>query len=788
MTYGYFADLLRHEGKFREAIAHLKKAVEFDGEYTWAWRELAELRGLTGKHDEAEAAYRAAVRLEPDEAINDGLKAFLLRWQGRRDAALPYLERAVERQHDYLWAWREQIDYAFSIQRPDLAEQAARRALKAMPDAPPLMGMLSEALRRQGKRLEANEVASKAIAIASDVPQLWAIQAEIAAEEDDLESALRCARQAAELDRGLEYQALLAQVLIAAGRDDEAAAVVRPLLAHAHPIQPAFELAATLSERRGDAEEARRYCDQALRAGYAHDPRLLVRRARLGLQPGGPVQANAAAVAPLGPLFERTSGVPWRELAQVYANAGQGVMARRAAYLHISQAAQAGAPPGDQAKSWLALAELELALGNTGDCTQALEQCLTRDPDAVPALILAAVLSDQRGDLAAAILHLKRIDRLQARGGAAAAAPATHDAMLHRQLASLYERSGRGADADALWQRLCAGPARPLALCEYACFLLRQERLAEAEAIGERVLPELLPAQAHAPEIQPPAARPGDQAPGARRWRAPGSAPRVRRPARLRPAPGHLEPHPPRPAQPGLRRQRDHAPAARSGPGRGAGQPRHPPAARAPARGHARARPGRGARAPSLVEQAPGDQEAAVLLAECLVQRGHCDRALAALDAPQLPARPALERGLLAALLALDLHGEGACLTRLGRLPVPDLASPLVRVVATAWPGAWCRAEAFAAATPADLRAMPALATLARRLARALSAAARDDLAACLLVSVAEQLQARGEGRDACRLFALAAAALRASGSRAWAWRMAWRSRRPGALLACLLP
>jgi tetratricopeptide (TPR) repeat protein len=785
VTYGYFADLLRHEGKFREAIAHLEKAVEFDGEYTWAWRELAELRGLTGKHEEAEAAYRQAVRIEPDEAINDGLKAFLLRWQGRRDAALPYLERAVEHQHDYLWAWREQIDYAFSIQRPDLAEQAARRALVAMPDAPPLMGMLSEALRRQGKRLEASAVASKAIALASDVPQLWAIQAEIAAEEDDLESALRCARQAAELDRGLEYQALLAQVLIAAGRDDEAAAVVRPLLTQNHPIQPAFELAATLSERRGDVEEAKRYCDQALRAGFAHDPRLLVRRARLGLLPAAGAQANAAVVAPLATLFERTSGVPWRELAQVYANAGQGIMARRAAYLHINQAAQAGTPPGDQAKSWLALAELELALGNTADCTQALEHCLARDPDLVPALILAAVLSDQRGDLAGAILHLEHIDRLQASGGDAA--PATHDAMLHRQLASLYERSGRPADADALWQRLCASHARPLVQCEYACFLLRQERVPEAERSAELVLPELLPALAQAPETQQLLR---DLA--------------IRRLAR---ADGGVSG--PRRACDGLlaydqylvtsnrillaqlslacddttlmRRQLDLAQAE---------EPDNRAIRLLRVRLHAATREHDQAEAlaRALVEQATGDQEAAVLLAECLVQRGHCDRALAALDAPQLPAKPGLERGLLAALLALDLNGEGACLTRLGRLPVPDLASPLVRVVATAWPGAWCRADAFAAATPADLRALPALANLARRLARALSASARDDLASCLLVSVAELLQVRGEGTDACRLFALAAAALRRGGSRAWAWRMAWRSRRLGALLACLLP
>ena len=784
VTYGYFADLLRHEGKFREAIVHLEKAVEFDGEYTWAWRELAELRGLTGKHEEAEAAYRNAVRLEPDEAINDGLKAFLLRWQGRRDAALPYLERAVERQADYLWAWREQIDYAFSIQRPDLAEAAARRALTAMPDAPPMMGMLSEALRRQGKRMEASEVATKAIAIASDVPQLWAIQAEIAAEEDDLEGALRCARQATELDHGLEYQALLAQVLIAAGRDDEALAVVRPLLAQNHPIQPAFELMATLSERRGDLEEAKRYCEQALRAGFAHDPRLLVRRARLGLLSAGGAGASAGAVAPLAALFERAQGVPWRELAQAYANAGQGIMARRAAYILIQQAAQAGAPVGEQAKSWLALAELELALGNTAECTQALEQCLARDADAVPALILAAVLADQRGELATAIGYLERIERQLTAG-----TPASHDGMLHRQLASLYERSGRSADAEALWQRLAGDPGQPLVQCEQACFLLRQERLSEAEAIAARVLPLLLPAQAQAqaPELQQLLRDLAIR----RLARAEGGVPGPRR------ACDGLLAHDRHLATSNrillaqlslacedtqlMRRQLDLAQAE---------EPDNRAIRLLRVRLHAASREHDQAEvlARALVEQAPGDQEAAVLLAECLVQRGHCSRALAALDAAELPAKPGLERGLLAALLALDLHGESACLTRLGRLAVPDLASPLVRVVATAWPGAWCRADAFPTATPGDLRAMPALANLARRLARALCAALRHDLAACLLVSAGEQLQARGELGDASRLFAQASAALRASGARAWAWRLAWRARSVSALLRCLLP
>src|SRR4051812_38134 len=52
-TYGYFADLLRHEGKSGEAQANLEKAVEIDSEYTWAWRELAELRALAHRSAEA---------------------------------------------------------------------------------------------------------------------------------------------------------------------------------------------------------------------------------------------------------------------------------------------------------------------------------------------------------------------------------------------------------------------------------------------------------------------------------------------------------------------------------------------------------------------------------------------------------------------------------------------------------------------------------------------------------------------------------------------------------------
>jgi hypothetical protein len=485
-------------------------------------------------------------------------------------------------------------------------------------------------------------------------------------------------------------------------------------------------------------------------------------------------------------LFERNGTVPWREVAQVYVVAAQGVMARRAAYMAIAQASAPGsATTTDQAKAWLALAELELALGNTSDCSHALDASLQLDGASVPALILAAVLADQRGDLAAAITHLERIEH-QLKAGAESV-PATHDAMLHRQLASLYERSGRTADAEALWQGLCAAGDRSLMQCDYGCFLLRQSRLAEAEELAARILPGLMSQLPRAPEPQLllrelTIRRVNGQEVNLEASRAACASMLAYEPhlvtsnrillAQLALAGDDYEL---------MRRQLDIA---------AGDEPDNRTIRLLRVRLHAATRNHDQAEqlVRLLVEQAPADQEAAVLYAECLVQRGQCDRALAVLDAPALPATPSLERGLLAALLSLDVQGEGACLARLGRLPSPECTSPLVRIFATAWPAAWCTNESYERATLADVRALPALANLARRLGRALTASNRDDLAACLLVTTADQLLARGELGEARRLSAQAVGSLMRVHQRPLAWRMAWRSRRFTELLRLCLP
>ena len=780
VTFGYFADLLRHEGKPKEALANLEKAVQIDPEYTWAWREQAELKALAGRHDEAEAAYRKACELEPGEAINDGLKAFLLRCQGRRDAAIPYLERAVEEQKDYLWAWRERIDHAFAAGRFDQAEQVARQALVALPDTPPLLALLAEALRKQGQRKVAGEVVAKALAITSDAPQLWAIQAEIAAEDGELVTALKSARRAVELDRGAEYQALLAHLLIANGDDAAANTIVTALLALPQPALAAFELAATLAERGGLRDQAISSCTRALEGPYPNEPRLLVRRARLqlsGLEVTTHVQEVAAIVAPLPALLERAAGVPWRELAQVFVTARLPVLARRAAHQHLQAVG-----PGDQGRAWLALAELELSLGHALESQQALDQALRYDANAFPALILGAVLAEQRGDVAQAITQLEKIDQLIFTADPQAEANSS-EALLHRQLAVLYERAERFDDAEAMWSRIIVDhPAHIPHQAERCGFLLRRGRGAEAQVAAKELLPALLERHASATETQRllkdlaihAASTDGGRAGIAVLVAADGS---LAIPNRLLLAQLAALIDEPEIALRQLDFVEQSEPANR--------------AARVQrVRIHAQKRAYDRALvlAETLWREAENDPEIATLYAECLAVRGRSGEALELLDRALASAQPSTDHGLVAALLALDVHGEAACLARLGRLSVPVVRSAAARVLIAAWPNGWAHPDPAQPAMRDDLHALPPFPRLARRLAAALGRAGRHDLAAALLLLVANATTVESPAGEARRLQAAAVPHLIRANQRSQAWTAALASRSVMALLRCCLP
>ena len=764
VSHGYMADFLRHEGKGEAALPHLAKAVEIDAEYAWGWRELSEIHALAGRHAEADAAYAKVRDLDGDAAVADGLKAFLLRSRNQRETALPWLERATDKQPDYLWAWRERIETLLGLDRVGDALAVAAQAVVHLPEVGSLHALHAETLRRSDQRAAALLAVDRAIALTPEVPQPWAIRAELMLGLGDHPAAEMAARKAVILaESAVEYRVLLAQILTARGRESEARGMVEAILNAPSPPPPVFELGAHLAERAGDREGALAWCIQGLAGPCRDDPRLLVRRARLaGHGPG----------KDFAPVFTQADGasVPWRDIAALYAQAEQPIEARRAAYRGLEE----GAAGSGAVRAWLTVAETELHLSSPGAAKNALDRVLALDPDHLQGRLLGALLAEGRGDRPQALVHLHHLEA-RLLSGDAADQGFLREPILVLQLAVLYERSGEIPQARKIWERILAHqPDDRETAVLWACFLVRHGEATEAEGAIRRA--ESLLAD------QPSQRR--------RLWRDVALAEAGRQGAaagyrRLKAKSGDLD---------GELRVLAARLALTSGEAAAVGDVLAQvalPEAR-PIRIRAALALGHQldalAEAEAWRQEAPGDEEAAVLLAECQAGQGHFRTALALLSSPALPARASTERILLTSILALEVHGPAWCLGVLAASGSPDLDIPMVRVIAAAWPGAWAIPDADCPATPEDVLALPPFPQVCRHLGQALITAGRADLAATFLMAALDFHRRnraswwrawwydRALRRWTCR-------ALVAAGRRMDAWRTAWRAGDPWALL-----
>ena len=745
-THGYIADLRRHQNRLRDAAAHLEQAVSIDPDYTWAWRELAEVRSLLNEHDAADEACKCARELAPDDSVSDGLVAFLLKHRGVRERGLPWLERAVERQPDYLWAWRELIELHLAAGRAAEAETAVRAALAKLPQSAPLLGLLAEALRRLGRLAEADEAVGCAVAVAGDVPQLWALRAEIALMRELPAEAVANAGKAARLDRAPEYATLHAQALFAAGDDRLGTTELARAMAVRHIPAAAHELAAAVAERRGDRTEAIAQLDRALARG--DDVRLRIRRVRLAVQAG-----DRAAADVLLPLVEQESAQPWGELALTLAMAGQATAARRAAMRHAAAAPAATA--------FQHLAEIEWHLGAAAAAAAHIDAAVAASPTDPAVRTLAAVIAEQAGEHAAAIAHLE-----------AALAVRPGDLALVRQVALLHERLGSAPAAEAAWRRLAEGSSpgegRQLELC---AALWRLGRFEEAVHLSE---PHLAgPASADLGRLW----RDRGLALARRDGPAAGLAALAAR-GELLGAHGRVLAIQLALAAGEVRSARAHLDAL---------VPEHQLERRARDVLASRTLLAEGKADAALTQareaaaQAPGDEDPLIAAADALLALGRPSAALDQLDGgvDEWPA----ERAAVAACIALLVHGPGAAAARLTRCPRPG-AHPLGRLMAAALPGA--ADEAAGAARLADVAALPPL--LVGPLAAALGKAGRHDLAERVQLAAADS--ARRRGQPAAEIAAQRGARrhLRLRSGALAALRDAWAARDLPSLLRHLLP
>jgi len=122
--------------RYDEAEAPLRKAVELNPKYGWAWAELGHLLSAhLGRYDEAEEILRKSVELSPNDSWAWLSLATLLHRSLQRYAeAEQVCRRAIEADSNSDDAWFELGNLLFAhLGREDDAEQAFRNALELNP-------------------------------------------------------------------------------------------------------------------------------------------------------------------------------------------------------------------------------------------------------------------------------------------------------------------------------------------------------------------------------------------------------------------------------------------------------------------------------------------------------------------------------------------------------------------------------------------------------------------------------------------------------------------------------
>lgn len=768
-TFGYRADILRNQERYDEAVAHLRKAVELDPNYAWAWRELAELHALANRFEEAEAAYQEASRLEPGEAINDGLKAFILRCADRRDDAVPYLRRALELQPDYLWAWRELIEHHLAGGRWAEAAELAGQALERVGDHPHLLALRAEALRHAGDRELARTLTERALELDTQQPQLWALRAELEADHD-CNRALDFAERALRLDPQIEYRVLVAQLRAAVGEWDRAELDLQPLLTHTRCPPAAWSLAADLALRRGERQAAQAQLEQGLER-HPGQPRLVLSRARLRLENG-----DRQGLDDLHRLVTQVEGLNWREVGQLFVLGRDAIGVQRCTEKLLTNA---GNDSRRLAQAWTSRAEWELGLNQPTGARDAVAQALAAQPEHAPALLLAALLAQRGGDSDDAGAHLANLTQLLADRQE----PADELAICFRQMAAIQEQRGDHPAADACWDRAVSlDDNRALRTERARCRLRRggREHAAVAAAALDALLAEedlddgerqsLFQDLAQARYLVGGETAAATALADHQDRLGPGN--------RLLLAQLHLGAGDLASAETQLA-----APCA------DAGQERSRLLLLAQCRlGALRyleaidlARP--------LWRDRPDDEDAATILAESLALGGNLDEALTLVRHAALPQAMAAPRALLTACLLLELEDEEAALCHLARSEhLRQHPRPLVRILRAAWPAWHPEREPAERPSSEDLRTIPPFPRAVERIAAAFIRQGVGDLAAELLEMAAAAVDRRGQPASADHLYAQATATLLRLGRRRAAQRTARASGRWLLRLRCWMP
>jgi tetratricopeptide (TPR) repeat protein len=165
------------QGRYDEAEAAYRRAISINPRYAMAWAFLGDLlRDHGERYEEAEAAYRKVSELDPHNAWPWARLAELLHDRlGRYGEAEAGYRHALEIAPDDSWLHGKLGQLLHEdLARPEEAEEHYRKAIRLRPDAW-LWTQLALLLQQFGRSTEAEQACRRAIALDPDHAAAWGV-------------------------------------------------------------------------------------------------------------------------------------------------------------------------------------------------------------------------------------------------------------------------------------------------------------------------------------------------------------------------------------------------------------------------------------------------------------------------------------------------------------------------------------------------------------------------------------------------------------------------------------
>ncbi len=259
------AKVASNQGRWGDAISHLKKSIALAPEFPDTYDELGNIMALLGKWADAALCFKTALKLNPDIAETNLKLAKVLIEQQKFNEAIFCYQQSLKLNPVQADVHNGLASIYTRQKQFDLAVKHLQESLRIKPEQPAMLENLARIYSYQGKNKQAIEYWEKALQYNPNQPQIlnslaWIKAISSDADLRDEKKALQLARQACELTNFQDAYMMdtLAAALAATGNFGEATDKARKAIELANAANNK-KLAAEIEERLGLYEAGKPY-------------------------------------------------------------------------------------------------------------------------------------------------------------------------------------------------------------------------------------------------------------------------------------------------------------------------------------------------------------------------------------------------------------------------------------------------------------------------------------------------------------------------------------------------